>query len=649
MLSRSNLSSSVLCCVVQDLHPTMESNGDNTNQIKEKEKLVSQNSSVLADIVISFSSSSDSEEEQDPSLIAIKKPSWSLLQTSFSTTNNSKIHSTWTKDLQEQTDNAKAASQSRKIQGSKLIDPGLDNTSASSSTDLEGPSGCTSTATSPQHKDNPFKSKPWSVTDITHLLEKMQNQLPKLDKKSCLYTAKKINWNKIAFDIFTAEDCKKAFEFLLTNIKLVKTMTAVISELKEKIPSGKLKASLILQPRQQFVRDFADKNKGLVSGIDLFAASAEAWKKLPPEEKEQYRKDYILAKEKEIARMCGDEPPVQPRIPFELYYEELCNKKGKKNLDLKATARKKYKNLSLKKKLKYISLSAIELYTFELQAAKYLVKHPDWTVPARKGPSKEDCEMYLRSLDMPTRPPNRASLLYYHKKLKEGKFDNIPGTRRLFHATEQFRNLPDNKKRKYKERHKQMVQEYTVEYENWKKSQNDIVRSLADRFLGRKQVLPSGTLCWLQESSRKREETVLSEPRSEKKDTLSWEARWSCCRERSECEPAESSDNKNLVSSEIQKLRQICKQEVFFNVNQPLEARMEKIMLMLSGYEYLPNKVRQNFDSTLKKWKYTLQASIINDVRRLDTYEQQEFLLKYRSVCKRFFKCDIFNVFPTDK
>ncbi|MPC72300.1 hypothetical protein E2C01_066599 [Portunus trituberculatus] len=200
----------------------MESNSDNTNQIKEKEKLVSQNSSVLADIVISFSSSSDSEEEQHPSLIAIKKPSWSLLQTSFSTTNNSKIHSTWTKDLQEQTDNAKAASQSRKIQGSKLIDPGLDNTSASSSTDLEGPSGCTSTATSPQHKDNPFKSKPWSVTDITHLLEKMQNQLPKLDKKSCLYTAKKINWDKIAFDIFTAEDCKKAFEFLLTNIKLVK-------------------------------------------------------------------------------------------------------------------------------------------------------------------------------------------------------------------------------------------------------------------------------------------------------------------------------------------------------------------------------------------------------------------------------------------
>ncbi|MPC85181.1 hypothetical protein E2C01_079944 [Portunus trituberculatus] len=80
-------------------------------------------------------------------------------------------------------------------------------------------------------------------------------------------------------------------------------MTAVIAELQDKVPSGKLKASLILQPRQQFVRDFARKNKGVVAGIDLFAASAEAWRNLPADEKEQYRRDYIAAKEKEIACM----------------------------------------------------------------------------------------------------------------------------------------------------------------------------------------------------------------------------------------------------------------------------------------------------------------------------------------------------------
>ena len=112
----------------------MESNSNNSNQ--GKEKLVSLNSSVLTDIVISSSSSSDSEE-QESSLTAIKNPSWSLFQTSNTTkTNNSKAHFTWTKDPQDQTDNQKA-SQNRKIQGSKLFDTGLDNTSTSSNTDLE--------------------------------------------------------------------------------------------------------------------------------------------------------------------------------------------------------------------------------------------------------------------------------------------------------------------------------------------------------------------------------------------------------------------------------------------------------------------------------------------------------------------------------
>ena len=127
-----------------------------------------------------------------------------------------------------------------------------------------------------------------------------------------------------------------------------------------------------------------------------------------------------------------------------------------------------------------------------------------------------------------------------------------------------------------------------------------------------------------------------------------------CCRHQRQREPeeqpAESSHDKNLPSPDIQKLKQISKQGVFFNVEQPLESKMEKIMLMVSGYEYLPHKVRQKFDEAFKKWKYSLQAAIIVDVRHLDIYEQQEFLLKYRSVCKRFFKHDIFRtVFSPEK
>lgn len=612
---------------------------------------------------LDISSSSGSCEEQ-PCLAAARVkegwnpppgPSTTKVCTPQSTINELN-YSLTSREILAKVADQKAATKHRDSEHHKLIDLGLDYDSLTSDTDdQEGSAGHTnSRVNSPQSKNNPCNTKPWTMKDVIRLLKGMKKQLPKMDNKGCLYTAKKIDWERVAFDCFTAEDCKKEFEILLNSIKLMKTLTAVINELEEKIPRGKLKTFLVLQPRQQFVRDFAEKNKGLITGSNLFAATAEAWKKLPPEEKEQYTRNYILAKEKEIACMSADEPPLRPKIPFELYYEDLCKKKGKKNLELKTMAREKYKNLNPKKKIKYIALSAIELYTYELQVARYLKKQPDWDVPVQRGPSKEDSEMYLKSLGMPPRPPNTASLLYYHQKLKAGKLDHIHGTTRLFHATEQFRRLSEHKKRKYIQKSKEMLEVYAVEYGMWRKKQSEVVRRLADKLLGKKQVLPSGTLCRLQNDFREKELSMTNEGKLDREDFHLQESERPCCRHLWEHEPdeqlSEASQDRNLPSPDMEKLKQICKQDAFFNVDQSLEEKMDKISLMVSGYEYLPNKARKKFDSAFKKWKYSLQAAIIVDVRSLKRSEQQEFLMKYRSLCKRFFKRDIFcTMFPVEK
>lgn len=65
-------------------------------------------------------------------------------------------------------------------------------------------------------------TKPWTMKDVIRLMKGMKKQLPKVDNKGCLYTAKKIDWESVAFDCFTAEDCKKEFEILLNSIKLMK-------------------------------------------------------------------------------------------------------------------------------------------------------------------------------------------------------------------------------------------------------------------------------------------------------------------------------------------------------------------------------------------------------------------------------------------
>lgn len=171
---------------------------------------------------------------------------------------------------------------------------------------------------------------------------------------------------------------------------------------------------------------------------------------------------------------------------------------------------------------------------------------------------------------------------------------------------------------------------------------------------GKKQVLPSGTLCRLQNDSREKELSMSNEGKLDREDLHLQESERPCCRHFWETEPyeqfSETSQDRNLPSPDMEKLRQICKQDAFFNVDQSLEEKMDKISLMVSGYEYLPNKARRKFDSAFKKWKYSLQATIIMDVRSLKRSEQQEFIMKYRSLCKRFFKRDIFRtMFPAEK
>lgn len=140
----------------------------------------------------------------------------------------------------------------------------------------------------------------------------------------------------------------------------------------------------------------------------------------------------------------------------------------------------------------------------------------------------------------------------------------------------------------------------------------------------------------------------------DRKDFHLQEAERPCCRHLREHDPdepqSEASQDRNLPSPDMEKLRQICKQDAIFNVDQSLEEKIDNIMLMVSGYKYLPNKTRKKFDSAFKKWKYSLQAAIVVDVRNLKKYEQQEFLMKYRSLCKRFFKRDIFRtLYPPEQ
>nr|XP_053633799.1 nucleolar transcription factor 1-like isoform X5 [Cherax quadricarinatus]XP_053633800.1 nucleolar transcription factor 1-like isoform X5 [Cherax quadricarinatus]XP_053633801.1 nucleolar transcription factor 1-like isoform X5 [Cherax quadricarinatus] len=196
---------------------------------------------------------------------------------------------------------------------------------------------------------------------------------------------------------------------------------------------------------------------------------------------------YILQK---IGAVKGDEPPPLPKTPFELFYDDRCQKKGKQNLEFKKLSRKKYLSLKPTKKLKYIKTAAVELYTYEVEAAKYRQNHPNWTVPIIRGPSKKETEMYLLHLGMPLRPPSTSFFLFYYEKKAEGLFSKVSAPMKKFVAAKTFRNLPDDEKMDYKRKFKKVQADYAEAFPAWREQQTQVVKLLTDKYLDKKKVVP---------------------------------------------------------------------------------------------------------------------------------------------------------------
>ncbi|XP_069942490.1 nucleolar transcription factor 1-A isoform X2 [Cherax quadricarinatus] len=282
----------------------------------------------------------------------------------------------------------------------------------------------------------------------------MKQILCKLDNKSCVFALKKVDWEQVSFSPYSAKDCETKFRYILQKIGAVKTMSVVLSEIESKAINGEFNDHLILAPRNMFIKDFIERRKD-ISPLKLFPEAAQAWKKLAQTEKDKYINYYIETKKKFIKR--GDEPPPLPKTPFELFYDDRCQKKGKQNLEFKKLSRKKYLSLKPTKKLKYIKTAAVELYTYEVEAAKYRQNHPNWTVPIIRGPSKKETEMYLLHLGMPLRPPSTSFFLFYYEKKAEGLFSKVSAPMKKFVAAKTFRNLPDDEKMDYKRKFKKVA------------------------------------------------------------------------------------------------------------------------------------------------------------------------------------------------
>ncbi|XP_069961353.1 nucleolar transcription factor 1-A isoform X2 [Cherax quadricarinatus] len=343
-------------------------------------------------------------------------------------------------------------------------------------------------------KDEILESQSWTKDDKLRLLNNMKAQLPRKDKESYSTRLKDIDWEKAAFGNFTAGDCKSHFEEILTEIKSVKTLAMVLDEVTENMTELDLKKRKVLLPIHRLIRDNSDRShkKQFTNGGNGFVNLAKAWKNLPEEEKEAYRKPFqeelgeerakLPSKYSHRNKMRKQCPVDLPRSPLKIWINEERKLPYKEAMTYKEW-KQKFQNLEKEDKLKHIIASLREFYEYKKSADEYLEKNPDFVFPIIQGPNKSDVQLFLEYRRMPVLPPIRPSMMYYHELEKAGELDQFFRFEKVTVALERYKNLPSSRKLHYKSLLDKKMEKYRMQMDAWEENQDELTLFMRARLL----------------------------------------------------------------------------------------------------------------------------------------------------------------------
>ncbi|XP_075702150.1 nucleolar transcription factor 1-B-like isoform X2 [Rhinoderma darwinii] len=188
----------------------------------------------------------------------------------------------------------------------------------------------TNTMTAPSDQDI------WSQEDTLILLKTMKTILPSSDSTKCKTTESRLDWNKLAFKTYTGDMCRQKWVEVTSEVRKFRTLTEVLEDAEEHV-------------RHPY------KGKKLKTHPEF---------------------------------------PKRPRSP---YFRFLVEKKAiyvklhpeMSNPDIKKTILQKYKELTDKKKEKYVQDFKNEREDFKKNLAKFREEHPELLQSTKKSDAPE--------------------------------------------------------------------------------------------------------------------------------------------------------------------------------------------------------------------------------------------------------------------
>uniref|UniRef100_A0A3P8X380 Upstream binding transcription factor n=1 Tax=Cynoglossus semilaevis TaxID=244447 RepID=A0A3P8X380_CYNSE len=318
----------------------------------------------------------------------------------------------------------------------------------------------------------------WAQEDLLRLLDAMKVALPQKDFTKYKTSEAHLDWQKVAFNSFTAEMCKQKWLEVSKEIRKFRTLTELIFDAQDYIKNPykgkkiKKHPDFPKKPLTPYFRFFMEKRAKYaklhpeMSNLDLTKILSKKYRELPEKKKKKYVEDFLRDKETFVQSMMkfrelhpdlmesmtkkGSNVPEKPKTPQQLWYNHekkafLKTRPDATTKDIKDSLGKQWTQLSDKKRLKWITKSLEQQKQYEDKFG-YKKGSAAGSPAAKKRASKAKT-----SPEKPKRPISAMFIFSEEKRPKlQQERQDLSDSELTRLLARMWNDLPDKKKEKYK-------------------------------------------------------------------------------------------------------------------------------------------------------------------------------------------------------
>uniref|UniRef100_A0A4W6CMB9 Upstream binding transcription factor n=1 Tax=Lates calcarifer TaxID=8187 RepID=A0A4W6CMB9_LATCA len=312
----------------------------------------------------------------------------------------------------------------------------------------------------------------WAQDDLLKLLEAMKVALPQKDLTKYKTSESHLDWQKVAFNSYTAGDiyCLPKVKF---SIRKFRTLTELIIDAQDYIKNPYKGKKIKKHP------DFP--KKPLTPYFRFFMEKRAKYAKLelPDKKKKKYVDDFLRDKETFVQSMMkfreehpdlvesmtkkGSNVPEKPKTPQQLWYNHekkafLKTHPDATTKDIKDSLGKQWTQLSDKKRLKWISKSLEQQKQYEETMREYIQQHPELNITqediVKSTLTKAERHLKDKSDGRPDKPPPNGYSMFCAELMSSMK--DVPSTERMVMCSQRWKLLKQGEKDAYQKRCEQV-------------------------------------------------------------------------------------------------------------------------------------------------------------------------------------------------